>query len=104
MARTHQIHASTREAVLEAHTKLSYKEMARQMGQPELDPALSQIARGVPGPGRDAERAIRIGLGLPPRHLSESEKRRRELSAELKKAGITWMQAMEIALAHKGEG
>ena len=103
MGKQHVVHASTRRAVLEAHTTASLKEIAKRMGHPELDPALSQIARGVPGPGRDAERQIRIGLGLPPRHLSPSDIERQELQKQLKAKGITLNQAIRMALA-QGEG
>ena len=99
MERGYRISSSTREAVLSAHKTATYRQIALHCGDIGLTPALSQIARGVPGPGKDAERQIRIGLGLPPKHLSPSEQERQELQKQLKAKGITLNQAMKMALS-----
>lgn len=100
MAGRHVVHESTREAVLAAReTGESYAAMAKRMGDMRYKPALSAIVTRSPKVGAEMEKEIRVALGLPARRLKPSEVRRAELSKRLRAAGVTWMEAMEIALS-----
>lgn len=99
MASRHVVHESTRKAVLSAREKgESYGAMAERLGDVRYKPALSSIVRGADDVGKEMERRIRVAMGLDARPMKPSELKRRELSARLRAAGVTWMQAMEIAL------
>lgn len=99
MAGRHVVHESTREAVVAAReTGESYAAMAVRLGDIRYKPALSAIVTRSPKVGAEMEKEIRVALGLPARELKPCEIRRAELSRRLRAAGITWMQAMEIAL------
>ncbi len=109
MGKRHVVHASTRDAVVERLVEgKSVRALARELGDETLSPALSDIIGIRHNVGRDMEKRIRGLLGLPSREMAPSEVKRAELSKRLAAAGITWTQAMEIALevveaTNKGE-
>jgi len=101
MAR-HKIHKTTTDAVnAELENGMTFRGLASFLGDMKLTGTLSDIHNNRNTTGRKMERRIRSGLGLdphPPRKISKSQARMKELSAMLKSLGVTKLQAMEIAV------
>lgn len=105
MAGRHVVHESTRQALMRALEESvpgsggPYVQLADKWGEPTWTATISSIVRGANDVGPERERAVRVKLGLSARELKPSEVKRAQLSKRLRAAGITWVEAMEIALS-----
>lgn len=99
MGKRHVVHESTRNAVLKRLTEgKSIRALARELGSETLAPTLSDIIAERMNVSVQMEKKVRVQMGMPSREMAPSEVKRAELSKRLAAAGITWTQAMEIAL------
>lgn len=103
MGKRHVIHPSTKEALKKRREQGdSFMTIAVEMGDPALKAALSAIERGEQSVGRETERRVRVGLGLPPRAESQAEVERKQLIALLNGAGLTVNDGLRIAARERG--
>jgi len=94
-----RVSSSTRDAVVEMKDGgFTFRSMARELGDERLSTTLCAIYNDSGGVSLSREKRVRSAMGLPEREMKPSELHRKELSTRLRGMGVTWTQAMEIAL------